>query len=397
MKGDTWNESETYADPVTGRTVRRLTRWGYYNQTPNYHTHTGFTADGEWLVFASGRVGRSMILKAEVATGDLTELVRVDAMGTRTSQHRGNGGGVGSGAGVTGDALCLAPRSRWCVYYVGRSLRAVHLDTFEERTLIGDCGKDKIFGHPSVSPDEQTVVVPIYSGHPEIVAGTRITRSYISFAAEDFPVLSLVEVPLAGGEMRTLYEEIGCHSAHTPHCPANGDLILMDRDLPPRLWGGSDGETPRLWLLDRRSGEVRPLKTDYPAPFQVHAAWTFDGGAVLYHGPLPGGGTYLGVATPEGETLREFVMSEAVHYGHLTADPQRPAWILDGNLFPDLLTWVRYDAETPQVEVIARHATEWRTMPWQFTHPHPLDDPTGRWISFNAAHQGRSDVFVVQV
>ena len=103
------------------------------------------------------------------------------------------------------------------------------------------------------------------------------------------------------------------------------------------------------------------------------------------------------VATPEGETLREFVMPKATHYGHLTADPQRPAWILDGNLFPDLLTWTYYDAETPRIEVIARHDTEWRTMPWQFTHPHPLADPTGRWISFNAARGGRSDVFVVRV
>ncbi len=33
----------------------------------------------------------------------------------------------------------------------------------------------------------------------------------------------------------------------------------------------------------------------------------------------------------------------------------------------------------------------------QFPHPHPLCDPSGRYISFNAAHRSRSDVYVVSV
>ena len=31
--GDTWNESQTLADPVTGRRVRRMTTSGEVNQT----------------------------------------------------------------------------------------------------------------------------------------------------------------------------------------------------------------------------------------------------------------------------------------------------------------------------------------------------------------------------
>jgi hypothetical protein len=75
----------------------------------------------------------------------------------------------------------------------------------------------------------------------------------------------------------------------------------------------------------------------------------------------------------------------------------RPAIILDGNLSPDLLLWLYYDREEPRVEVIARHGTDWGALPGQYPHPHPLSDPTGRWISFNAAARGRSDVFVVEV
>ena len=53
--GVTWNESETYADPVTGRKVRRLTSTGRVNQTSTYHTNAEFTSDGRYLVFVSAR------------------------------------------------------------------------------------------------------------------------------------------------------------------------------------------------------------------------------------------------------------------------------------------------------------------------------------------------------
>jgi hypothetical protein len=56
-----------------------------------------------------------------------------------------------------------------------------------------------------------------------------------------------------------------------------------------------------------------------------------------------------------------------------------------------------YDREKPLVEVIAQHNTNWGGLPWQYAHPHPQSDPMGRYISFNAANRGRSDVFVVEV
>ena len=53
-KGDIWNESTLAPDPVTERPVRRLTAAGF-NEEPTYHTNTAFIADGEFLVFVSGR------------------------------------------------------------------------------------------------------------------------------------------------------------------------------------------------------------------------------------------------------------------------------------------------------------------------------------------------------
>ena len=62
-KGETWNESQVYRDSWTLRQVRQVTTRGLYNQTPTYETPNGFTTDGEFLIFASGREGYSAVFR----------------------------------------------------------------------------------------------------------------------------------------------------------------------------------------------------------------------------------------------------------------------------------------------------------------------------------------------
>lgn len=401
QKGATWNESKTYKDPITLREVRRITTRGLYNQTPTYHTGTAFTDEGQYLVFGSIRNGKSCVLKCRMETGDITVLAEFEGIGGRCFIHREDGKYPGDGNGVEGCRICLAPKSRWCVFPVGRSVRALHIDTLEERILIVDIGEEWIMGVPSISPDEKSVAIVFCSSHPHLMENKPITKSYVELSGPDFPALKIIEVPLAGGKAQPIYQENGCHCAHVQYHPKKSGLILIDRDLPPRLWCGSDGKTPRLWLLNRDTGTIKPVKEKYPGPFQVHATWSFDGSLILYHGWLPKGGSkrgwYLGAATPEGKTIREYILPDAHGYGHVSADPNKRAFILDGNVTSDLLLWYSFDSDVPRIEVIARHGTEWGTLPGQFADPHPLADPTGHWISFNSAHLGRSDVFVVRV
>ena len=75
---------------------------------------------------------------------------------------------------------CIAPHSGWVVYVVGRAFKAVHMETFEERTLIEDIGVDWIAGTPSVDPDETHALLPVMSAHPEIAAGKRPTKGYMA-------------------------------------------------------------------------------------------------------------------------------------------------------------------------------------------------------------------------
>ena len=327
----------------------------------------------------------------------MTQLIDpVPGIGGYGEWHKG-GTGVGDGMGISG-SMCMAPHSRWAVFKSGHVMRAVHIDTLDERVLIPDLGAEWVPGVPSIDPDENEVIISLMPAHPEVLAGRRPTRPYMESFAQGIGMrLKLIRVPLAGGAVTTVYEEAGVGSAHAPHCPADGDLLLLDRDFPPRYWGGSDGVTNRIWTLRPSTGELTELPPQDKARFQVHCVWTWDGENVIYHGKSAVSGHYVGVVDKTGCTVREYLFDKAPHYGHVSAMAGRPAVILDGNLSNDLLLWVYYDREQPRVEVICRHGTDWGAMPGQYPHPHPISDPTGRWIAYNAAARGRSDVFVVQL
>ncbi|MCC6453368.1 MAG: hypothetical protein IT328_00345 [Caldilineaceae bacterium] len=401
QKGEAWNESEVYHDRWTLREVRRITTSGLYNQTPTYHTNVCFTEDGEFLIFGSAREGKSAIFRAHVSSGDITQLIEsVDGVGGYAPLHKQAGSswaaGVGNGMGVNG-AMCIAPRSRWAVFTVARTLRAVHIETLEERTLIEDIGQEWVSGIPSIDLNEAYVTVPLVCAHPEVQQHKRASKPYMEHFTNGEMNLRVLQVPLAGGEVTTIYSEDGAGSAHMTHSPLDPDLLLIDRDFPPRFWGGSDGSTNRIWTLRPSTGALTELPSQDDACFQVHSVWSWDGEYVLYHGRSAQGGYYIGAIRPDGESYREYGFYGAPHYGHVSAMAGRPAIILDGNMSPDMLLWLYYDREQPRVEVIARHGTDWGALPGQYSHPHPHSDPTGRWISFNAAQRGRSDVFVVKI
>ncbi|MBZ0300984.1 MAG: hypothetical protein K8J31_14650, partial [Anaerolineae bacterium] len=294
--------------------------------------------------------------------------------------------------------MCLAPHSRWLVYTENRSLKAVHLDTLEERTLMADVGCEWEVGYPSISADEQQVILPLSPMHPEVAAGTRVSKAYFEhFASGQGIRMRLMQVPLAGGAAKIAYQEDGCRSFHSPHSPVDSDLVLLDRDFPPRFWGGSDGRTTRIWKLQLSSGELTELKSQDANCFQVHAVWSFDGQQVMYHGRSASGGYFIGVCDQNGQTVREWDFTGAGMYGHVAAMADRPAIILDGNVSDNLLTWLYYDGVQPRIEVIAAHNTQWGTVLGQASHPHQLCSPDGRWISFNTAQRGRTEVIVVRV
>ena len=398
-----WNESESCKDVLTGRHVRRLTSSGRINQTPTYHTNSGFTADGRHTVFASVREQETWIVAAETETGDLKLLWKTEGLGDRNYIHRCMSLTFDDvdGRGICGNRVCVAPMSGIAVFCVEKRIVAVDIDTCETTVLLENCGDEWIFGAPCISPDEKHAAITLSSSHPEMRNGNW-TLTPEKHYREYLNKLRLIRVPLNGsGNIEIMYEHpVPAQSAHCAYCPSNKNLLYFDLDLPPRYWGGSDKRTPRIWMLDIDAGTISALKKEYPGSFQTHSAWLWDGSAICYHGGSKRGGEYFGVTKINGEVLWEEIFPHVQAYGHNTPDARKQALIIDGMFSTDRLQWLYWGKHTggvPRLEPICIHGTEWGGLPGQYSHPHPLTDASGNWISFTSARGGRSDVYVVNV
>lgn len=389
MKGKVWNESRLYRDPVTLKNVRQITTSGTVNTIPSYHTGQAFTDNGEGVIFITIREGKSALCKANLITGDITCLIDpVEGLGGLNEIMRfGDGKGIPIGA-------VLAPESRWAYYVVERQIRAVHIDTLEEKVVVKGVDDECMIESIAISPDEKKLVYIVDVLYPEKCGGLKYK---IFMKTED-------------SQPEMLFAEDGIAANHIMYNPVDPDLLLFCRDKGPSSAHRVD-EHSRTWIYRISEGSLTEVKTVEKQNFQTHSAWTWDGKGIVYHGMIEAsdwknnvteGGWYIGLAGLDGNPVREFSFKDARYYGHVSAMKGRNAAIIDGNILDGLLMWIYFDQELPKIEMIAKHDTDFTTMPSQYSHPHAISDPTGRWIVYNSARRiiftgARSDIFSVEV
>lgn len=388
-KGETWNESVIYQDPVTLKTVRQLTTQGTVNTVPSYHTAQSFSENGEEAIFITIREGMSALCKANLITGDITCLIDpIDGTGGLNDLPKfGNGKGIEIGA-------VLAPKSRWAYYVVERQIRGVHIDTLEEKLIVDDVEAEYFIESIAVSPDEQTFVYVVDVQNPE-KSGYRKFWIYIMRNGQTPEILHMEE---------------GVSAGHIMFNPVDNDLLMFCRDTGPSAECKAD-EHARAWIYRISDGRLTEVKTVEKQNFQTHTAWAWDGKSVVYHGMIAGSdwkynitdkGWYIGSVGLDGNPIREYSFPGAQYYGHVSAMQGKNAAIIDGNILDGLLMWLNFDGELPKIEIIAQHATDFTTMPCQYSHPHSICDPTGKRILFNSARKRiffgpRSDIYAVEV
>ncbi|MEI7833930.1 MAG: hypothetical protein WCJ56_12140 [bacterium] len=410
-----FNESRAFSDDVTGRPSRQLTVSGLYNQTPTYHLNTAFTADSRYLVFATAREGGSAIVKAEMSTGELTVLAVTDGIGAGSALQgfAGPWCAGSAGGGHNGNGMAVLQASNMVASVLGRSLRVYDLDTGAERILIGDVGAAYRFGNPVGSIDGRHIFVTRAPEHPDLVAGMpRAERGYFAACTATFGGMptDYLKVDISTGAVEVIFHEDVYGNNHIQPCPADPELLLIDRDAPPLFAHGSDGgKTTLCWTLDTRTNALTEIAPRDENGFQIHTNWDRTGTRIYYHGrsaregnPIftPNGGHYIGVADRSGATLWEGWFP-VFNYGHVSTHTQADAIITDGLLTPDMVTAIHYtdlDATgTPRIEILARHNTLWDSVIGQYAHPHCHMSPDGRWLSYNRGEKGRTNLCVVQV
>ena len=129
------SELQEFEDQNTGTHVYQLTNDNTINHNLYFLTPS-FTPDQKHLIFTSYRSGKANFYKIQYPGGDIVQLT--------------------NGEEVHGYSGVIAKDGTELFYTEGDSIKAINLDTFEERVLA--VFKDGSLGECSVSADEKYIV-----------------------------------------------------------------------------------------------------------------------------------------------------------------------------------------------------------------------------------------------
>ena len=185
------SELREFHDKQTGARIYQLTNGPSINHNLYFLT-SSFTPDQAHLVFTSYRSGKPNFFKLGFPNGDIVQLTDADD--------------------VHGYSGVISKDGTELFYTQGASIKAIHLDTFEERVLAEFSGGS--LGECSVSADERFIVT----------AMKRDDKSHITVTATDG----------SGGEV--IYTSPDQTIIHPQFHPKHPDLIAYSGDPAPRMW-----------------------------------------------------------------------------------------------------------------------------------------------------------------
>ncbi len=204
------SELQEFEDQNTGAHIYQLTNDNTINHNLYFLTPS-FTPDQSHLIFTSYRSGKANFFKLEFPKGDIVQLTNGDA--------------------VHGYSGVIAKDGTELFYTEGDSIKAIHLDTFEERVLAEF--PDGGLGECSVSADEKFIVIAMkHDG-----------KSHITVTATNG----------SGGEI--IYTSSEQTIIHPQFHPKHADLIAYSGDPAPRMWTINRDGTENRMLYQHENDE----------------------------------------------------------------------------------------------------------------------------------------------
>ena len=185
------SELQEFQDTQTGAHIYQLTNDTSINHNLYFLT-SSFTPDQAHLIFTSYRSGKPNFFKMEFPKGDIVQLTDADD--------------------IHGYSGVISKDGTELFYTQADTIKAIHLDTFEERVLAEF--PDGGLGECSVSADERFIVT----------AMKRDDKSHITVTATDG----------SGGEV--IWTSPDQTIIHPQFHPKHPDLIAYSGDPAPRMW-----------------------------------------------------------------------------------------------------------------------------------------------------------------
>jgi len=347
-------------DRVTGRLWIQLTSGEGFTY-PLYYFGPTLTRDGRALLFHRFRHGEVQNWKLDISSGEAVQLT-----GARTPNCLWRFWDQPAPAqGVRDLMSAFDPAGENLLYFDGNLLRAVHIDTLEDR-VVYEVPPDRVpCGIPGVSPDGRWLTY------------VHADREWWETATQNGPPprweakgVRLDVVELASGEARPIV----VMNAWLTHANFYDERRIIFSNHPTEC---------SIFLTDLRGGWYVHLRTQTVEGWQAnHFVATQRG--IMYETISPGEFGVMGVCDPETYSYREFRTDHPV--SHLGYDPEGRLWF--GHVYrlrprvESFLAWlpgVRGDRLNPFVPL-----TEGMT-PYgkgQHSHLHPVLTPDRRHILF---------------
>ncbi len=363
------SELEEYKDDKTGAHIYQLTNDNTINHNLYFLTPS-FTPDQKQLIFTSYRSGNPNFFKLDYPDGDIVQLT--------------------DGAAVHGYSGVISKDGKDLYYTEGETIKAIHLDTLEERVLaefpegsLGEC---------SVSADEQYIVT----------AMKRDDKSHITVTATDG----------SGGEI--IYTSPNQTIIHPQFHPTHAELIAYSGD-----------PAPRMWTIKRDGSDNRNLYQHENNEFLVHE--TFLGSEdelIVTHWPYSL--RRISLDTLEMQTISDFnawhiasnragtkVLCDTVHpdIGLRLVDVETgehtpicyPKSSSSGSQWKRDRYAVAEDWAAAQQSSDREKSLSWMEMKVdtvygpQWTHPHPSFSPDEKAVVYTSDISGHSQVYVAMI
>lgn len=366
--GSIWPaEDETYSDPTTGATVRRLTGYPGADTRHPYFTEPCLYDDGRRMVVSSDRTGESQAYSLDLESGLLTQLTDVPEAADDGTSNR-------PAIVEDGDAV-------YC--WSGDRMVAVDFDTLSVRTLYekpeGYVGKI-----PGVRADDGAVIVSIVENVRDRTGDDWMTEKF-----EMGPHSKVLSIPTDGGDVEVLHEEekwIG----HVNPSPTRPELLTYCEEGP---WHRVEN---RIWVLNSDTGERWQVRNT-PAEGGVgHEYWLGDGERVGYHGFEEVDGerrAFAGSARYDDTDRMETEIPVRTTHTHA----QTPELLVsDGSPDTGVSLAYRWDDDAEAYEgprMLATH--DWRA---DSPHPHSHVLPDESAVAFDSdRYEGESDAYLVEM
>lgn len=365
--GDTYpDERVSITDPGTGRAYVRLTATSR-NKLPYLYVDA-FDRQGR-LVYVSERDGHLNFYRMDLDSGIGTQLTAETEI---------------AAAGLAWHS----PAPGLLVYWAGRKIRCVDLQTLEARTVSD---YPRYGGYLTLTADAQHVVTYYDLGDEKDMMGRNRVGPWALFS-----------LPLDGSGTT---DPSGEKVLETPFLVNHIQASPTDPDCIEYCWEWNTETTipQRMWFTDLSGAAGGPFGRQAPNSFRVHEFWYRDGSHMGYHGRRRAGADpeaplehVIGTVSSDGHNAWELPLE--ANCGHCMYHTGKDLWVTDRAGEYNGLAFIRiHEHEGLSIgryERLCLHNSTWKT---QGCHPHPQFSPDGDRLVWTSDGEGVSQVYMMEV